>query len=108
MGIWARTRQRYDALVERYGKIAVITYLTIFATVLLGFWAAVSAGADLASGFQKLGFDTSGASSQSGTLVVAYAFTKLTQPLRIGATLVLTPLVARAMGRAPASPERDA
>ncbi len=92
---WKRARQQYQQLVERYGAIAVGTYFTIFFSVLGGFWLAVSSGVDLASGFESLGFDTQSASSRSGTLVVAYAFTKLTQPLRIAATLVLTPLVAR-------------
>lgn len=102
MGMWSRARQQYQDLVARYGKIAISTYFAIFFSVLFGFWFAVRSGVDLASGFQSVGIDASGAASGSGTFVVAYAFTKLTQPVRIAATLLLTPLIARVFGREPA------
>ena len=102
MGWFSRARERYDDLVARYGKVAVVTYFSIFFSVLFGFWAALTSGADLAGGFQSLGFDTASATSRSGTFVVAYGFTKLTQPVRIAATLLLTPLLARLLGRKPA------
>lgn len=98
---WIRAKEQYKQLVERYGAIAVGTYFAIFFSVLGGFWLAVSSGADLARGFDSLGFDTSSATSRSGTLVVAYGFTKLTQPLRIAATVLLTPLIARLRGPRP-------
>lgn len=101
MGWFSRARQQYEDLVATYGKVAVITYFSIFFSVLFGFWVAISSGADLASGFESLGFETASATSRSGTFVVAYGFTKLTQPIRIAATLVLTPLLARFVGRAP-------
>lgn len=95
MARWRQARQRYQALVERYGSIAIGTYLAIFFGVLLLFWVALGAGMDLGAGFQRLGIDTASATSRSGTLVVAWGFTKLTQPLRIAATIALTPLFAR-------------
>ncbi len=101
MGWFSRARERYDDLVARYGKVAIITYFSLFFGALFGFWAAVSSGVDLVSGFQRLGFDASKAASGSGTMVVAYALTKLTQPLRIGITLVATPVIAKLIGREP-------
>lgn len=101
MGIWARAKKSYKDLVARYGRVAVITYFTIFFSVLGAFWIAVQQGVDLAQGLQSMGFDTAGASSKSGTFVMAYGFTKLTQPIRIAATVVLTPLIARFTGREP-------
>lgn len=106
MGWFARARTQYQELVARYGRVAVLTYFGIFFSVLGGFWLAVSSGADLAGGLQALGMDTSSATGRSGTLVVAYGFTKLTQPLRIAATVVLTPVLARVFGtRQAAAPE---
>lgn len=102
MGMWSRAKKQYQDLVARYGKIAITTYFAIFFSVLFGFWFAVSSGADLAGSFQSLGIDASGATGGSGTFVVAYAFTKLTQPVRIAATLVLTPVIARFFGHEPA------
>ncbi|MCK6507179.1 FAM210 family protein [Myxococcota bacterium] len=102
MGWFSRARTQYEALVARYGKVAIITYFSIFFSVLFGFWLAILSGADLAGGLASLGLDTRSATSRSGTFVVAYGFTKLTQPVRIAATVVLTPLIARFVGRAPA------
>lgn len=83
MSWWARARERYEALIVEFGMVAVTVYFTIFFCTLGGFWYAISAG-----------LDVSGAAGQTGTFWGAYAATKLTQPLRIGLTLVATPVVA--------------
>lgn len=83
MKFWEAWKARYKALVEEYGTIAVVVYFTIFFGTWAGFWYALSAG-----------FEVSGAAGQAGTFWGAYAATKLTQPLRIAATFVLTPTVA--------------
>ena len=77
-------KDRLQALMVEYGKAALWVYLGIFATVYLGFLAAIHFGIQL-----------DGASGTAGTLGAAYLATKLTQPIRIGATLVVTPLVMR-------------
>ena len=74
-------------LVE-YGAIAVVVYLAIFFVVLFGFWAAI-----------KSGWEPSGAMANVGAFTAAYLATKLTQPLRIIATLAVTPLLARVFER---------
>ena len=78
-------------LIEVYGPYAIGTYLAIFALVLGGFAAAI-----------QLGFEPEGMAGNAGTLVAAWLATKATQPVRIGATFALTPLVARLMRRPPA------
>jgi len=78
------TRERLKALLEEYGKVAIGTYFTLFALVLAGFAIAISAGIRVET-----------APGSAGVFGAAYVATKLTQPLRIAATLVLTPLVAR-------------
>lgn len=75
-------------LVSEYGPVAIGTYLAIFALVLAGFAAAIT-----------LGFHVQSAAGTAGVLGAAYVATKVTQPLRIGATLVLTPLVAKVLSR---------
>jgi glycine cleavage system protein P-like pyridoxal-binding family len=67
-----------------YGRFAVWTYFGIFALALLGFASAI-----------QLGFHGATTASKAGVWGAAYLATKLTQPLRIAATLVLTPLVAK-------------
>jgi hypothetical protein len=80
------TREKFKALLEEYGRTAIWTYICIWLTVLVGFAIAISAG-----------FHVTSASGDAGVLISAWVATKLTQPLRIGATLLLTPLVAAAI-----------
>jgi hypothetical protein len=79
---WQDLRQRYDSLFEEYGKAAFAVYLVIFLGTLGTFWYLITSG-----------FDVESATAQAGTLGGAYAATKLTQPIRIVATLVATPVV---------------
>ena len=81
-------RKTVQNLLAEYGSVAVVVYFAIFFAVLFGFWAAI-----------RFGWRTEGAAASVGTLTAAYIATKLTQPLRIAATLALTPLVAKAYER---------
>jgi hypothetical protein len=81
-------KERLRTLMVEYGKLALVVYLAIFALVLFGFVLAI-----------RMGIPVRGAGATAGTWAAAYVATKLTQPLRIMATLVLTPLVIRWMPR---------
>jgi hypothetical protein len=74
--------EKLKALLTRYGRVAMITYFAIFALVYAGFYAAIAAGVQ-----------PEGVGAGVGTLGGAYLATKLTQPIRIGATLLLTPII---------------
>ena len=71
-------------LLAEYGTVAVVVYFTIFFATLAGFWLAI-----------RLGWRPSSAAGSVGTWAAAYIATKLTQPIRIGATLLITPFVAK-------------
>ncbi len=93
-------KERLKALLSEYGSVAIGTYFVIFGLVLAAFAVAIS-----------LGVEVEGATAQAGVLGAAYVATKLVQPLRIAATLALTPLVAKVLRRrktppAGASPSR--
>ncbi|MBN1605565.1 MAG: hypothetical protein JW940_02975 [Polyangiaceae bacterium] len=77
-------KERLQTLIVQYGQLALVVYLAIFALVLLGFVLAI-----------RMGIKVQGAGATAGTWAAAYVATKLTQPLRIMATLALTPLVMR-------------
>ena len=83
---------RLKNLLKHYGKVALGVYCAIFVVVYLGFLISISAGVGEA--------DTVATVSTAGA---AWLATKLTQPLRIGATFLLTPLVARLLRRKPTS-----
>lgn len=75
-------------ILGEYGPVAVVTYFAIFFTVLLAAWVAL-----------HFGWRPDSVAGNVGTFTAAYLATKLTQPMRIAATLVLTPIVARAYRR---------
>jgi hypothetical protein len=77
-------RKTAQQLLTEYGAIGVIVYFAIFFAVLFGFWAAIRAG-----------WHPKSVGGGVGSFTAAYIATKLTQPLRIAATVALTPLVAR-------------
>lgn len=77
-------RKTLKNILAEYGVIAVVLYLLIFTLVLFGSWVAISAG-----------WAPTSVAGKAGTFTAAYIVTKITQPLRIGATVVLTPFIAR-------------
>jgi hypothetical protein len=87
-------------LLTEYGTVALIVYFVIFFAVLGGFWLGI-----------RFGWRPTSAAGSAGTLAAAYVATKLTQPIRIAATVVITPVVAkiyeRVRGRS-AAPNADA
>lgn len=100
---FSTVRKTLKAIAVEYGSIAVVVYLAIFALVLVGFWSAV-----------RFGWSASSTTANVGAWTAAYIATKLTQPLRIVATVAVTPLVARVFERftrkrsAPPSPDSTA
>jgi hypothetical protein len=81
-------RQRLKRLLAEYGRLALYTYLVLFVVVLLGF-----------AGTIHLGVHTESTAGKAGLWGAAWLATKVTQPLRILATVALTPLVAQVLKR---------
>lgn len=77
-------KDRLKHLMVEYGSLAIWIYFAIFVVVLVGFAIAIRAGVKVES--------TAGT---AGVWGAAWVSTKLTQPLRILATLALTPFVVR-------------
>lgn len=101
-------RKTLKHILVEYGTVALVVYLAIFFLVLFAFWTAI-----------RFGWQPSGALANVGAFTAAYLATKVTQPLRIIATVALTPLVAKLVHRgahrpalpapaAPAAPEHVA
>jgi hypothetical protein len=77
------TREKLKTLLSEYGNVALVTYLVIWVLTLTGFAIAIS-----------MGIKVEGATSGAGLAGATWLATKLTQPLRIAATLALTPIVS--------------
>jgi len=91
---------RFRDLLLEYGVIALIVHYVIFALVIVGFWAAIRAG-----------WEPTTTVASVGSWTAAYIATKVTQPLRIVATLAITPFIARIYermtGKSAGSPPRS-
>lgn len=74
-------------LFSKYGRMGVFVYFIIFFLTLFGFWVMLRTGINIRtwSFFSELG--------DIGTIGLAYAATKITQPIRIALTLLITPLI---------------
>jgi hypothetical protein len=77
-------RKTIQNLFVEYGAVAVVVYLALFFAVLFGFWAAI-----------RFGWQPTSVMASAGTWTAAYIATKVTQPLRIAATIAATPFLAR-------------
>ena len=88
-------RKTFKELLAEYGTVAVVVYFTIFFGVWVGAWAAIQRGVDLRALAGRVGLSPNGTLANLGAWSAAYIFTKLLQPVRIGVTVLLTPLVVR-------------
>ena len=75
---------RFRDLVVEYGVIALVVHYVIFAVVITGFWMAL-----------RSGWEPTSTAANVGSWTAAYIMAKITQPLRIVATIAVTPLIAR-------------
>ncbi len=81
-------KEKLQKLMAKYGRIAIAVYLSTFVVTMAGFSIAITQG-----------FEVEGASPTAGTLGAAWIATKLTQPIRIGVTLALTPVIGTYLNR---------
>jgi hypothetical protein len=81
-------KDRLKQLMVEYGWPALGVYLGIFAIVLVGFALAI-----------RFGLNVESSAGTAGVWVAAWLSTKSTQPLRILATLALTPVIMRVLRR---------
>ncbi|MEP6506640.1 MAG: hypothetical protein ABJC63_00330 [Gemmatimonadales bacterium] len=71
-------------VLSEYGAIAVVVYLVLFGAVLIGSYFAI-----------RFGWTQRTVAGSAGIWAAAYIVTKLTQPLRIAATVLLSAFIGR-------------
>lgn len=87
-------KERFKTLIAESGAIVLWVYFGIFGLVLVSTATAL-----------KMGVKLDGVAGAAGIWGAAYLFTKFTQPLRIAATLAITPAVATLLRRFRRQPE---
>lgn len=83
-------KDRLQDHIAEYGRLALVIFFTLGILSLTGFYVAIKAGIDIGSN-----------TGSAGALAAAWVANKLTMPIRIGATLVLTPIFAKILRRPP-------
>lgn len=86
-----RLKARLKQLIDDYGYVALAVYWIIFLTTLAIFYISLERGVDVGALIERMGMDWGAAAEKTGTVAVAYAATKILQPLRILLTLALVP-----------------
>jgi hypothetical protein len=81
-------KERLQAHFAEYGRVAIWTYLTLSILTIAGFSIAIG-----------VGFSPSSTSGVFGVIGAGWVAAKATMPLRILATLGLTPLIAALIKR---------
>lgn len=75
---------KLEKLLADYGPVALVLWFAIFGLTWSGFALAI-----------QRGFEVEGAAGTAGVWGAAYLATQVTKPVRIAATLLLTPVVGR-------------
>jgi hypothetical protein len=75
-------------ILAEYGTIAVVVYLVLFALVFVGSYFAI-----------RFGWKTDSTAGTAGIWTAAYIVTKITQPLRIAATVILSAFAGKLIDR---------
>ena len=68
-------------------------------------YVLVDNGVDVGALLGKIGIENSGTTDTAGTVALAYAAHKAASPIRFPPTVLLTPVVAKIIGREPEAAE---
>jgi hypothetical protein len=79
-------KERLQRMYREYGPVALGVFAVLWVGALATIYTAVS-----------MGWRPESAAGQTGTFAAAYLIFRLTLPFRIGATLVLTPIMAKVL-----------
>lgn len=77
-------RKTLKNILAEYGMIAVVVYLSLFTIVFVGSYFAI-----------RLGWTPGSVAGQAGAWTAAYVVTKVAQPLRIAATVLITTFLGK-------------
>jgi len=86
-------------LLKRYGSAYLITSISLSVVSFGVCYILVSSGLDVAGFLGRLGLTVSGTSEKVGAVAIAYAAHKALSPVRFPPTVILTPVVAKILGK---------
>jgi hypothetical protein len=95
------------SLLKKYGIAYLATSIPLALVSFSLCYVLVDSGVDVFALLSKVGIE-SAASEKVGTFAIAYAAHKLASPIRFPPTVILTPLVAKLIGKEPTEASEDA
>jgi len=88
-------------LLKKYGVAYLATSIPLAIVSFAICYALVDAGVDVAGLLAKIGIAVSDTNEKVGTFAIAYAAHKAASPIRFPPTVLLTPVVAKLIGKEP-------
>ena len=91
-------KNKLTDIIEKYGRWVIVVYLATFVFTFVGVFVLLQLGLKesiLSAVPSGWGEELRDEYASAGTLVLSYAITKLTQPIRIALTVALVPLLGR-------------
>ena len=93
------------SLLKKYGIAYLATSIPL-ALVSFGIcYVLVDSGVDVGALLGKVGIEPSDTADKAGTFAIAYAAHKAASPIRFPPTVILTPVVAKLIGKEPEEEE---
>ncbi|CAJ1955107.1 unnamed protein product [Cylindrotheca closterium] len=89
------------SLLKKYGIAYLATSIPLALVSFTICYFLVDNGVDVAALLSKVGIESSGAADKAGTFAIAYAAHKAASPIRFPPTVILTPVVAKLIGKEP-------
>jgi len=96
------------SLLKRYGIAYLATSIPLALVSFSICYFLVDSGVDVGSLLEKVGINSSSNAETAGTFAIAYAAHKAASPIRFPPTVLLTPVVAKLIGKEPNEDADDA
>jgi hypothetical protein len=95
------------SLLQKYGIAYLATSIPLALISFVICYFLVDHGVDVAGLLKQVGIETTGTTETAGTVAIAYAAHKAASPIRFPPTVILTPLVARLIGKEPTEGDKE-
>lgn len=95
------------SLLKRYGIAYLATSIPLALVSFVICYVLVDNGVDVAGLLKQVGIENSDAGEKAGTFALAYAAHKAASPIRFPPTVILTPMVAKLIGKEPVEGDEE-
>jgi hypothetical protein len=95
------------SLLKKYGVAYLVTSIPLALVSFTICYLLVDNGVDVAALLSRIGIESSSATDKAGTFAIAYAAHKASSPIRFPPTVLLTPVVAKLIGKEPETVEQE-